>query len=305
MELRLLEQFVAVGEELHFGRAAERLFMSQPPLSMAMQRLEQEMGVSLLARNRRGVQLTAAGAVFLGEARQVLASVARAVELARQTAEGHVGRLRLGCMGPAVAAGLSDIVQSFMAAHPDVQMQLDEQISFRQLEMLRSGALDLAVVRLHGRHPDFCHTRLFCRDVYVAAVPADHPLARQCQVSLADVRGESIILYPRRMGPELYDAVIASCHEAGFSPHIVQEVATKSTTLALVASGLGIAFVPASLAKAGYNGVQFVPMRHGLPPVEMFWAWSKESMNPVTARFLEHAERSAPIGITEKTMPLS
>ncbi len=286
MELRVLEQFVAVAEMLHFGRAAERLHMSQPPLSMAMQRLEQEVGVRLLDRNRRGVRLTAAGTVFLGEARQLLAGVEHAVQRARMTARGESGSLRVGCIGPAVAAGLPEVLQQFMREVPGVRVQLDEQVSVRQMGMLMEGALDIALIRRHGVLPDWCATRLFCRDVYVAALPQAHALAGESRIELADLRKDALILYPRQMGVELYDAVIAACMEAGFSPHIVQEVATKSTTLALVAAGTGVAFVPASLARAGYNGVRFVPLQGALPCVEMCWAWRRDSTNPAVPRFL-------------------
>ncbi|WBF67347.1 LysR substrate-binding domain-containing protein [Desulfovibrio subterraneus] len=293
MELRLMEQFVAVAETLHFGRAAERLHMSQPPLSMAMQRLEGELGVTLLERNRRGVRLTAAGEVFLAEVRQVLAGAQRAMTLTRRTARGEAGMLRLGCMGPAVAAGLPALVHGFRQQHPDVRILLEEQVSVRQLAMLRDGALDLAVVRLHGELPAGMQVRLLFRDEYVAAVPQSHPSAAKEMVRMEDMRDDSLILYPRSMGAELYDAVIAACHGAGFSPRIEQEVATKSTTLALVAAGLGVAFVPASLARAGYAGVSFVPLQSALPVVEMYGAWLAGCTNPVVERFMEYALHSA------------
>ncbi|UZP67460.1 LysR substrate-binding domain-containing protein [Desulfovibrio mangrovi] len=293
MELRLMEQFVAVAETLHFGRAAERLYMSQPPLSVAMQKLEAEVGVVLLERNRRGVRLTAAGEVFLAECRQILAGVQQAMTLTRRTARGEAGVLRLGCMGPAVAAGLPDVLQKFRREHPHVRVLLEEELSVRLLSMLREGSLGLAVVRLHGALPAGVQVRLFCRDAYVAALPEEHPLSASVGIDMADLRDDSIILFPRSMGEALYDAVIAACQGSGFSPRIEQEVSTKSTTLALVAAGVGVAFVPASLARAGYKGVRFVPLRSALPPVEMYWAWPAGRSNPVVERFMEYLESGA------------
>lgn len=287
MEIRLLEQFVAVAETLHFGRAAERLHMSQPPLSVAMQRLEKELGVLLLQRDRRSVRLTPAGACLLAEARRILDDVERATTLTRMVARGEHGTLRMGCMGPAVAAGLPAVIAAFRQDHPGVSVVLDEQSSVRQLAMLHDGALDIGVVRLHEEPPAWCRTRLFCRDAYVAAVPQDHALARAAWLDLAQLRDVPVILFPRHVGPHLYDAVIAACGAAGFSPNIVQELTTKSTTLALVAAGNGVAFVPASVARAGYNGVRFIPLRGALPPVLMYWAWRSDCDNPVAARFME------------------
>lgn len=290
MELRLMEQFIAVAETLHFGRAAKRLNMSQPPLSVAMQKLETELGVALLERNRRSVCLTAAGEVFLAESRHLLAVVQEAITLTRRTARGATGVLQLGCMGPAVAAGLPDIIQGFRQEQPHVRVLLEEQLSVRLLSMLREGSLDLAVIRLYGAAPADLKVRLFCRDAYVAALPEAHPCAEAEAIDMADLQDDAIILYPRFLGETLYDAVIAACQIAGFSPRIEQEVTTKSTTLALVAAGVGVAFVPASLARAGYNGVRFVDLRSELPPVEMYWAWAAGKENPVLKRFLEYIE---------------
>ncbi|EPR36359.1 transcriptional regulator, LysR family [Desulfovibrio sp. X2] len=291
MELRTLEQFVAVAEELHFGHAAERLHMSQPPLSQAVRRLEDELGVELLARTRRRVRLTAAGEAFLRGAREVLAAAGRAAEAARRAARGEVGSLSLGFVGPATGTRLPGVIRDFAAAWPEVRLSLAELPTLEQLSLLAAGRLDVGVVRLlHEPGPPLA-SRLFHSEPYVAVLPAGHALAgggpgASAPLELAALRDEPLILYPRGQGPDLYDAVVGACAAAGFAPRIVQEVVRKETTLALVGAGLGLAFLPRSAVPPGDGSVACRELAGGLPPVELYLAWTADNDNPALKSFL-------------------
>lgn len=289
MELHLLEKFVAVAEELHFGNAARRLNISQPPVSQAVQRLEELFDAELLERTRRSVRLTAAGAVLLEEARSILARVEEAGARVRQVASGLSGSVRLGFVGPAVNAGLPGLVRRFAERHQDLAVELVELTTVEQLERLSRRELDVGLVRLfrtrdaRSRGLDYS---LYCREPYVLALPREHRLAARRDIALSELAGVPLILFPRRNGPELHDAMLLACRDSGFSPHIVQEVEKKSTTLALVGAGIGCAFVPAS-AEGAREDVVFRPVHGPLPQVELYWVWERSGVNPARNRFLE------------------
>jgi DNA-binding transcriptional LysR family regulator len=256
VELRHLRYFVAVAEELHFGRAAARLHIAQPPLSRQIRDLEQEVGAELFVRGTRGVELTAAGRAFLGEVRQVLAQAERALRAAQRASRGETGRLRVGFVEAATYSGtLARVLGVFRQDVPDVSLGLFELDSLEQAEALREGRIDVGIV--HSPPPDahrWLRVERVFEDRLVAALPRAHPLAARPHLALGDFAAEPFVFFPRFTGPTLYDHLIAACRSAGFSPRVVQEAAGWSTLAALVAAGVGVSFAPRSVAQVERPG---------------------------------------------------
>jgi DNA-binding transcriptional LysR family regulator len=261
MELRHLRYFVAVAEELHVTRAAARLGIAQPPLTQQIKALEQELGVLLFDRSGRGVTLTSAGLSFLDDARRILAQVAQAGVRARDAAVGRLGRLRVGFTESASFHPLvTRAFRAFQAAYPEVELSLIEQPSTELVAALAAEALDCAFVR-----PPFPSKRqvafeTVAEEAMVAALPVDHPLADRQALHLADLREEHFILYPRRVRPGLADAVIEACRRSGFEPNIGQEAPQLSSTINLVAAGMGVSIVPESMSQARAQAVRYLPV---------------------------------------------
>jgi DNA-binding transcriptional LysR family regulator len=249
MELRRLRYFVAVAEEGHVTRAAERLGMAQAPLSQQIKRLEHELGAQLFRRRPRGMELTGAGEALLGEARAILGRATEAQALVRRAARGEAGRLRLGLTNsawfhPAVAAAIA----GFHAAAPQVALSFAQAGTGALLELLQTGEVDAAFIRTTSARPEGVAIRRLAEEPVMAALPSRHRLAGRDAVALADLANETFVAYPRAEGAGLYDAVIAACLSAGFSPRIGYETPQVIATLSLVSAGLGVSIVPASLA---------------------------------------------------------
>jgi DNA-binding transcriptional LysR family regulator len=293
LELRHLRYFVAVAEELHFHRAATRLHISQPPLSQQIRALERELGVTLLARNRRRVALTAAGAGFLEDARAILASVDRAAEHARAIARGSQGKLSIGFVGSAMfSPTLPDMLREFRAGHPGVDLVLRELPTSAQLTALVAGELDVGVIRgpieldeLDGQ----LELMTIQRERLIAAVPADHRLAARRRVRAEELRGESFVILARREAPGLYAGLAAAMREAGGLPEDVLEVAEMQTIISLVAGGFGVSLVPASVGQVDRSGVAFRPFSGPMPTIELAVAWRRGAGTPVREEFLSVA----------------
>lgn len=292
MELRHLRYFVAVAEELHFHRAAERLHISQPPLSQQVRALEAELGVQLLERNRRSVALTAAGAVFLREAREILASVDAATEAARSVARGEAGRLALGFVGSAMHGALPGVLRAHRRAFPKVQLVLTELPTAGQLEALMAGRIDVGVIRPPVREPGLAFETIHTEPV-VIALPADHRLAARGEVALADLVAEPFVLLARREAPGLYESLAQAMADAGGVPDVVQEAREMQTVVGLVAAGLGVSLVPASVGADEHRGVAYRPVAGGAPSVALALAWRPEDKSPVLQAFLETARAEA------------
>jgi len=290
MEIRDLQAFLTLAEELHFGRAAERLHMTQPPFSLRIRKLEEELGLPLFERTSRSVRLTEAGRVFQAQAPRVLESLDRAARLARAAAAGQAGRLRVGFVGPALDTGFPQCLKRFAQQYPDVRLELEEAVTEVLLRGLAEDRLDAALVRLHGHRLEGLDTRLYHADRYLLAVPADHPLAAREAAGLASLHGEPLILYPRAMQPALHDAMLAAFSGAGAVPRIVQEARSKRATLALVSAGLGMALVPASARNAPQPGVGWLEVTDPLPAVRIHLAWRPDG-SPVLANFLAGMDR--------------
>ena len=288
MELRHLRYFVAVAEELNFGRAAVRLRMAQPPLSRQIRDLEREIGARLFERVSRGVELTPAGRAFLPEARLTLAQAERAQRTAQRAANGETGRLRVGFVEAATHSGILPDVLSFFRAHlPGVGLSLFELDALRQADAFHEGRIDVGI--LHAPPLDaarWLRVEPIHAEPVILALPRTHPLAARSRLGLASLADEAFVAFPRVVAPEMYDDIIVSCRNAGFSPRIVQEAAGWHTLASLVSAGVGVGVVPRSIAEFQQPGVAYRSVR-GLD-VEMSLAavWKRAERSAVRERFV-------------------
>ncbi len=260
MDLRHLRYFVAVAEELHFGRAAERLNMAQPPLSQAIRQLEAELGVELLHRTTRRVDLTDAGRGYLARARRILGEVAEAAHEARRVAAGVVGHLAIGCVGSATYSLLPALSRGLSRELPGVDFSFrGEMLVPDQAAALRTGEIDLALLR--PPIADLALTVLpLRRDRLIVAAPADHPVAALRQVSVTDLRDTDLIVHSADRRSVMYDVVLRLLRDADVEPRIRHEVGETSTLVTLVAGGLGVAVVPEPVTALALDGVVFRPL---------------------------------------------
>jgi DNA-binding transcriptional LysR family regulator len=295
LELRHLRYFVAVAEELHFGRAAARLHMAQPPLSRQIQQLEAEVGVPLFERTKRRVQLTSAGRVFLAEARATLAQAERAVEEARRAGRGEIGQLTVGFIGAASYSVLPRVLQAFRAAFPDVELVFHEMTTDDQLRALREGRLALGFVRPPVADPVLAAETIL-REPLLAALPEGHALARQDTVALGALAGERFVLFPRPLAPDLYDQILQLCQSAGFQPAVAQEAVQMQTVVRLVAAGTGVALVPASVQQLHQAGVAYRPLHDATAEVQMAVAWRRADPSAAVRHFLRVTQEVASAG---------
>ncbi|MCC5640083.1 LysR family transcriptional regulator [Nostoc sp. CHAB 5844] len=277
MELRHLRYFIMVAEELHFGRAAQRLNMAQQPLSRQIRDLEAEMGVQLFYRTKRTVRLTEAGQVFLKEASKILEQTEQAVMLAQRTSQGKAGRLAIGFTGPALNRTLPRIVRLFKAKHPQIELSLERMQTNEQVAALISGQLQVGLL-----HPpiqnDTLRLETVHREPLVVFLPDYHPLANvpTDTISIQALASESFILFPRRVGSVLYDQIIQLCQQAGFSPNVVQEVIPQQIIVGLVSAGIGVSLLHASAQEAMYPGVVIKHLVEPTPELELAVAWHPE-----------------------------
>lgn len=293
-ELRHLRYFVAVAEELHFGRAAERLHMSQPPLSMQIQALERSLGVQLLVRTQRQVSLTRAGEAFLRESRQILSRLEAAGRLARRVSRGEVGELAVGFVSSADYNVLPPLLREFRQRAPEVRLTLHESTTDRQLESLVQGRLDVGFVLPPVEDPRIAYRALH-REPLLAALPSAHALARRRgPVPMARLADQPFILFPRELAPGLYDDIVSFCRSAGFSPRVEQEAVQMQTIVSLVSADMGVALIPASLVHLGRTGVTYKPLREAAPLTEIGIAWRRDDPLATLHLFLATARRFSP-----------
>lgn len=284
MEVRHLQYFVVVAEELHFGRAASRLQMTQPPLSQQILQLEEEIGVRLLERSKRKVELTHAGSVFLDEAKKALAQIQRAADMAQRADRGQTGRLAVGFVGSATYDILPEVIRVYMERFPDVDVVLNEMGTPLQISALINHQIDVGIVRMPISQEGLSFETVL-RTPCVAAVSRNHPLAVRSEVSLRDLAEEPFIFLSRAIWPGFHDEVVGLCRQAGFSPSIRQEATEFQTILGLVAADIGISIVPASAHKLPMRGVVYLSLKH--PPVaEMAMAWRSCDSSPMVREFL-------------------
>ncbi|WP_189093570.1 LysR family transcriptional regulator [Deinococcus ruber] len=290
MELRHLRHFIALAEEGHFGRAAERVYVVQQALSSSIRSLEEELEVTLVLRTTRRVQLTPAGEAFLESARATLAALSLGAERARQAARGEVGRLGIGFVSGLVFGGLPDIVRRFRELYPNVAVDLQELTAQEQEAALRAGQIHLGLLLLPVRDPAL-DTRALWRQPLVAALPSRHPLARKRRLHIHDLAGENFVFFPRMVRATYFDAVMRWCAASGFTPRIVQEAIEVPTLLSLVAAGLGVFLPIRFFERVSLPGVVYRPL-HDSPTIEIVAAWTRSQVNPVVTAFLKVAEET-------------
>ncbi len=259
MELRHLRYFVAVAEELHFTRAAERLHIGQPPLSQQIQMLEEEVGAKLLDRSRRWVRLTEAGRLFLEDARRILALSAEAAETARQAERGELGRLRIGFTASTpLTEVFNKAVNAYRKQFPAVTLSLTEMPTLRQVEALRDRSIDLGFIRPpEVELPHSVTIETLRHDPLVLVTPVNHPLARRPSVSIADLADFAFVAFRPEAGTGLQPQVLRLCREAGFEPKIALQAGEGSTIIGLVAAGCGISILPESFTGMRVKGVSY------------------------------------------------
>lgn len=286
MNHKLMQSFMAVAEELHFGRAAARLHISQPPLTKQIQQLEQAMGVRLLERTKRKVELTAAGRVFLDEVRAVLQQTEQAVELARKADRGETGHLAVGFIDAAIYSVVPSVVQRFTKRYPEVELSLTDLRIPNQVRAVAERQLDIGFV-----HPPVVHNALKVESILVepliVALPETHRLASEAEVALADLASEALIQFPRSINPCLYDEIVGLCRSSGFSPRIVREATPKQTIIGLVSVGLGVSLLPACLQNLRRSGVVYRPIQGRTLSIDTSIIYRHEQPSPVLKAFLD------------------
>ena len=264
MELRHLKYFVAVADELHFGKAAKKLHIAQPALSKQVMDLENELGLKLFDRTRRAIQLTDAGSYFFKEARQLLLQVEQTSENARRIDRGHAGRLVVGFVGSVIHTFLPERVRAFRERYPDVELVLQEISTAEQIKSLQDKRIDVGVHYPHG-HDATLSSQSIAHASLMAVLPKKHALASRKSLHIRELAREPFIANTRSSEPVVRDAFIAMCHVAGFSPRITQEAGQVQTVLGLVASGLGVCLLPDFIKNIKRPDVQYIPLT-GSPP---------------------------------------
>jgi DNA-binding transcriptional LysR family regulator len=254
---RLLAQFVAVAEELHFGKAALRLHMAQPPLSQAIKHLEEIVGVSLLTRNKHFVALTPAGTAFLEEARDLLARSQGAIERARRASKGLTGKVTVGFVGSVSYELLPRVLRDFRAQFPSVHVDLRELTSTEQIESLRARRIDLGILRLPVNNASDLKMRTIETERFIAVLPREHRLADVATLRLEHLADEAFMIFPPDRIPSLHAKFLLACENAGFSPHIVLEAWQMASMVSLAAAGVGVVLLPAQVRKSPHPGVVY------------------------------------------------
>lgn len=285
IELRHLRYFVAVAEELHFGRAAEQLHVAQPGLSQQIKVLENDLGVSLFDRSSRHVELTPAGAVLLIEGKRALAQTERALDRTRRTGRGELGRLTVAAIGSATYDVLPTVLREHRRRYPDVELLLREMSTGAQVNALRTGEIDVGFIRLPADTHDLV-TATVREEAMLLMLPASHPLAELSEVPLGTLAGEPLIVFPAAPRPSWADTVIASCRQAGFDPRVVQEAMESATVVSFVAAEIGLALVPEGLRVLTRSGVVCRPVAPPAPTTRLAVVCRDERVLPAVEALL-------------------
>lgn len=290
MELRHLRYFAILAEELNYGRAAERLHISQPPLTRQIQQLEDDLGARLFTRNTRGVALTPAGVALLDDAKRILGLVQGARERAGKAGKGEIGRLDVGIFGSAILNYIPRLILQFHERFPEVQIALHEQTKIEQIQALREQRLTIGFNRHVVVESDIVVEPVLSEPLIVA-LHNEHPLARHKSIRIEEIAGEPLILYPGSR-PGFADDVTALYRSVGAQPAVVQEVADVVTAVALVACGFGLCVTPQAASSLKLPGVVFRPVRANPPPkIDLVCLYRRNDESPILAAFLEIARK--------------
>jgi DNA-binding transcriptional LysR family regulator len=279
--IRHLWLFLAVAEEQHFGRAAKRLGMSQPPLTEQIQILEQALKVKLFERSRRGTKLTPAGAAILPAVKKFAEQLERLELAVREAAAGQRSILTVGSITSAMVEVLPPLIVSMKAAHPDVTISMREIDSVEAVPLLQSGDIDLAFARLEGDLGPGIKSFPLREDRLAVALPQTHPLAAKSRIRLASLADDDFVMFYRRVSPGYFDSLVTACRNAGFSPRIVHEVSSVASQVAFVGCGQGVALIPSAMKKMAPETVIVRPLTEKLSVVTTAVAWNATRDNPL------------------------
>ncbi|AMM24379.1 LysR family transcriptional regulator [Variovorax sp. PAMC 28711] len=297
MELRHLRYFVVLAEELHFGRAARRLAISQPPLSVAIRQLEDSVAARLFERNSKEVRLTPAGVALQASARRLLRQAEDAATEARDVSQGSAGRLRIGFVGAMLYRGLPQALARFRAAHPAVRITLAELNSGEQMTELLHDRMDIGFVHT-SRMPAELRHMLLLSEPFVACLPAGHRLARRRTVSLAGLRDEPFVLFSRNASPDYHERILSICADAGFRPEVRHEVRHWLSVVSLVSQELGVALVPDAMRHAALRGAVFRPLEEEVARSDAYGVWRDGPVNVLIQGFLQAMQTESAIAPT-------
>lgn len=285
MELRHLRYFVTVAEELHFGRAAEILNMAQPPLSKQIQQLESELGVQLFERSKRQVRLTDAGQIFLERVYRIFREVNEAAIEAQKAGKGQTGKLTIGFIEVASYEVLPRILREYQTLCPDVEINLRELTTMKQMEAIQKGEIDVGFARLPVED-NLIYKRTVLHESFIVALPEHHSLSVNEKIHLSELKKEPFIFFPRHMLPDYYDEIIKMCMTSGFTPKIVQEASHMQTTINLISSGIGLSIVPGSAALLQRKGVVYRELADFSNGFDVALIWRKDNTRSVLRNFL-------------------
>jgi DNA-binding transcriptional LysR family regulator len=288
MELRHLRYFAAVAEHLNYSEASRRLHVAQAAISQTIFDLEEELEARLLSRTKRKVQLTAAGAIFLKEAEEILRRAGQATQLVRRAARGEVGTLTIGFLGPATSEFLPALIQDYRSRFPGVELRLQHMNPDEQLAAFDEGRIDVGLSRSlpPERRTSFNETTIYT-DYLMVALPGTHPLAKERAIKLKNLADEPFVLFHRLGNPSAFDEIVAICRRAGFSPRIVLEPSLLATVITLVESGLGVSLVPGCARSLWQKTVAFRPLASRSKPLVLCVAWPRPIDSPIVEGFLE------------------
>jgi DNA-binding transcriptional LysR family regulator len=300
LPLPQLHAFIVLAEELHFGHAAARLGIAQPPLSQQIRRLEDKVGHALFNRAPGRVTLTPAGSELLPAARRALTDLSDGLAAARAIGSGHAGRLRIGFAASLALTILPGLLRTFRHQFPDVHLDIHEMTTAPQIAALQDKTIDIGLLR----EPPTDETELGFRTVlsepFVAVLPSTHPLAAQRAVQLAQLEGSPFVLLPRTVGPTLYDQIIGLCTAAGFTPQIVQHAVEWQTVCALVETGLGVSLAPASIRRIRLKGVAFRRIEPSTVRTQVAVAWRENDLNPLVTHLLATISQEPPDSLSSE-----
>lgn len=294
LDHRLLRSFLVLAEELHYGRAAERLHLTQPPLSKQIVRLEADLGVVLFDRNRRGVRLTPAGQALVGEARRLMFQSEYAIDAVRQAERGDSGRVRVAFNASALFIVGEQMTRLLRQQLPKIQCSWEEMGSSEQALALQQERIDIGLAQTPDLLPGL-HSRIFAQVPLVAAMPDGHPLTRKRSVQLAQLAHEDFVVVPREIGPGFFDLLISACMAQGFSPRIVHQVRHQVTAMGIVATSAAVALVPATMARASTPGVTFLRLAGEPIYAKYSIIWNPQNRLPALPELLRVLGQTQPL----------
>lgn len=288
MELRQLKYFLAVAQELHFGLAAKKMNISQPPLSMQIKQLEEELEIKLFKRSSRSVELTPQGEYLKNEVTKLLNNLEASIKSAQKIARGDLGILRIGFVAIVTQSKFPLVIRKYKEIYPDVQIEITDLSSSRQLNFIKNKELDIALLNSFGHDLKNFNKKRYMGGKFKVAVPANHRLANEKEVNLKDFKGENILMFKREVQPILFDSILQSFEASGASPFSVQEINQRITTLALAAAGMGIVPVsPPVQNLRNQKDVKYLNIKDPFPEFEIAAVWSKDNDSPRLKAFMD------------------